>query len=86
MYFARLSVGKVYGCSKLQTFVSKSVLIFVKFKKFANKYFQIRELFLKNVFYFTKNKCSQKEPQLKVKIEYGRWTKGFSFFKNFNLF
>jgi len=51
MYFACLSVGKVYGCSKLQTFVSKSFQIFVKFKKCTNKYFKSVNFFLKNVLF-----------------------------------
>ena len=65
--------GKVYGVSDFKYVILKDLYLklfnFVKFGKCAKKYYEIR----KNLFlYFTKRRCSQIKPQLKVEKEDGR--------------
>ena len=58
------------GCSELQN-LSQKYLDFLKNFKYLRKKITSRNIFVL-VFYCTKRKCTQTEPQLKVKIKDGR--------------
>jgi len=61
-----MTPGKVYGCSKLQKFVTNSLII-VKIGKGGKKYYLIHELF--SLLFKLHEDASRIEPLLKIKIE-----------------